>query len=169
MRIFFTMIGFCIFFSCSQHIEIEQPYYEPKIVVDGTIESGFTASVFLTKSSPFLTSYDSVSIRESFINYAKMTLFCSNGDSEVLMLTRQNDFFPPFVYKSVRMKGIVGESYTLKVEVEGKVITGVTTIPDVPLVFGFEQVQVNDSACFYKIGVQSNEKMQYVYIQMKSL
>ena len=70
--------------SCSNSIEIEQPDYERKVVVDGWIESDDFAHVFLTYSSPFLTEYDSTSIRQSFLNNAKVTILASNGESEVL-------------------------------------------------------------------------------------
>src|SRR5664279_2807649 len=90
--------------SCSNEIELKQPDYESKIVVDGYIESNGFANVYLMRSSPFLTEYDSASVKATFMNAAKVTLTCSNGDSEILTLFRQNTFFPPFVYRTIRMK-----------------------------------------------------------------
>ncbi len=75
-----------LFLSCTKEVEVVQPYYEPKIVVDGWIANNDYANVILTYSSPFLTDYDSVSIRNTFLNYAKVTLTNSKGNSEILTL-----------------------------------------------------------------------------------
>jgi len=156
--------------SCTTQIELEQPDYQPKIVVDGTIESNGFANVFLTWSSPFLTEYDSVSIRKSFLNVATVSLTCSNGDSEILTLFRQNTFFPPFVYKSVRMKGIVGETYSLRVVFNNKIVTAVTTIPQPPVLFDFHLESKSDSSGLFKVGiVPDSSLLRYVHIQYKSL
>lgn len=118
-----------IFVACTKEIDLEQPHYDRKIVVDGYIETDRPAHVFLTMSTPYLTHYDSASIRNSFLNYAKITLSSSMGEEEVLTIFREKSFFPPFVYKSVKMKGEPGVQYNLKVEVYGQVITATTTIP----------------------------------------
>ena len=166
---FIAFVSVLFLCSCAQEIEIDQPFYQPKIVVDGVIESGAPALVYLTMSSPFLNEYDSVSIRNSFLNYAKVTVSCSNGDSEVLMLTYKSDFFPPFVYRSNHLKGIVGEEYTLKVEVGNRVVTAVTTIPRPPEVLDFAQHEVADTACYYQLEMAAHDTVQYLYVQMKSI
>jgi len=156
--------------SCTNQIELEQPDYETKLVVDGYIESNGFANVYLTKSSPFLTEYDSVSIRESFVNFANVTLICSNGDSEQLTLFRKNTFFPPFVYKSVRMKGIVGETYLLKISLEGKIITAITTIPKPPTLLGLQMDSKSDSSCLFKFGIfRDTTPVSYMFLQFKSM
>jgi hypothetical protein len=49
-----------------------------------------------------------------------------------LTLFKENDFFPPYVYKSTRLKGVIGYEYSLKVEYGGKILTASTTIPQAP-------------------------------------
>ncbi|MBS2213744.1 DUF4249 domain-containing protein [Carboxylicivirga mesophila] len=131
MRIAVILI-LTLLLACSKDIELEQVNYEPKIVVDGWIENGRTANVLLTMSSPFLTDYDSASIRNTFLNYAKVTITTGKGESEVLTLTRQKEFFPPFVYKSIAIKGEVGETYTLEVVYRDKIVEAATSIPTLP-------------------------------------
>lgn len=167
MRKYLLLIVLASLFSCTSYVELEPADYHPKIVVDGWIESGDYAYVFLTFSSPFLTSYDSASIRATFINSAKVTLTSSKGESEILTLFRQNNYFPPFVYKSVDIKGVTGSTYDLKVETMGKVVTASTTIPEAPEVSGLEMEAETDSSGFLKVGLQPSEK-EYIYFLIKS-
>ena len=119
-------------------------------------------------SSPFLTEYDSVSISQSFLKYAKVTLSCE-GDSEILTLYRQTDFFPPFVYKSIRMKGKTGGTYRLTVETLGRTITATTTIPEAPAVDGLKLEAKSDTAGYLKLFVRPSETQKLrLFIQVKS-
>lgn len=156
--------------SCTNEIELKQPGYESKIVVDGSIESNGFANVYLMRSSPFLTEYDSASIRATFMNAATVTLTCSNGDSEILTLFRQNTFFPPFVYKTIRMKGISGESYSLKVRYNSTTVTATTTIPQPPTMTAFEMESRTDSSGLIRIGMEKKSGViSYAFIQYKSI
>lgn len=165
----FLLLGLFLL-SCTNEIELEQPAYESKIVVDGYIESNGFANVFLMHSSPFLTEYDSASIQATFMNAASVTLTCSNGDAEILTLFRQNAFFPPFVYKSIRMKGIAGESYSLKVLFNGQTVTATTTIPQPPMLTAFKMESKSDSSGLIKIGMAKYADVtSYAFIQYKSI
>lgn len=155
--------------SCTNEIELQQREYTPKVVVDGYIESGGFAYVYLTKSSPFLTEYDSASIRATFLNTATVILTCSNGDSEVLTLHRQNSFFPPFVYKSIRMKGIVGETYSIEIRTGGKVLTASTTIPEPPTLLKTQMLYKSDSSGLIQFNMlRTSEATSYLFIRYKS-
>ncbi|WP_430810100.1 MULTISPECIES: DUF4249 domain-containing protein [unclassified Carboxylicivirga] len=166
MRI--LLLFFLIFsVSCSKDIVLEPMPYETKLVVDGWIENGELAQVLLTMSSPFMTEYDSASIRNTFVNYARVSIRNSIGESEVLTLSHCADFFPPFVYKTIKMKGQVGETYTLKVEARGKVLTGVTTIPALPLVDEVFMQSVSDtSQILYAIIRDDALSKNYYYSQI---
>jgi hypothetical protein len=121
-----------IVIGCTSEIDLDQEEYSSKMVVDGWIEPNEPAMVYLTYSSPFLTQYDSISIVKSFINHAKVSVYSSTGEEEVLTLFKKKDFFPPFVYKSTELMGKIGETYKLKVEYGGKILTSTTTIPQPP-------------------------------------
>jgi len=145
MQLRYLIILLITLTSCSKEVEIEQPVYESKVAVDGWIEDGDYANVILTRSSPFLTDYDSASIRNTFLNYAKVSLIAGNGESEVLTLFRKDEFFPPFIYKSTRLKGQIGESYQLKIEVSGETITATTSIPAPPVINRIQMIPTSDT------------------------
>jgi hypothetical protein len=156
MKNFILYIAFVlVILGCTKEVNLEQPSYESKIVVDGFIESGRAASVFLTLSSPYLTHYDSASIRNTFLNYAKITLTSSLGEEEVLTLYREDRFFPPFVYKSVSIRGKTGIRYDLKVEVRGREVLASTTIPNPPSVTDAFFVENTDTTGQLQLVVES--------------
>jgi hypothetical protein len=121
-------VGTLLVRSCNENLlrDIEQP--DALIVVDGWIEQGRQAKVFLTTNAPYFTSIDSASIRELVLSRAKVTL--SDGDtSEVLILRKDLSYFPPFYYQGNTMIGETGKHYTLTAEYGGKSAEAVTTIP----------------------------------------
>ena len=162
----FLLIGLMI--GCSSEVDLEQPAYDSKIVVDGWIEPDEPAHVFLTRSSPFLTQYDSASIRASFLNYAKITLTTSSGETEVLTLFREKGFFPPFVYKSVDIRGVVGLTYDIKIELSGHVVTASTTIPDPPVADMIWYDAQSDSSGLINVKIHpSMTEQSWLYTQVK--
>ncbi|WP_430816827.1 DUF4249 domain-containing protein [Carboxylicivirga sp. RSCT41] len=169
MRII-VFIVLVVLLACSKEVEIDQVDYERKIVVDGWIENEGRANVLLTMSSPFLTDYDSASIRNTFLNYAKVTITNGKGESEVLTLTHQDEFFPPFIYKSISMKGETGENYQLEVSYKGKLVTAFTTIPSLPDVEWLKSEAVSDSAMVISGCVNDDAlNINYYYSQIKTL
>jgi len=145
MKVLSILVLAMVLFSCSKEVEIDQPHYESKVVVDGYIETGRSAHIHLTLSSPYLIHYDSASIIRTFLNHAKITLSSSKGEEEILTIYRENRFFPPFVYKSIEMKGEEGVKYELIIEVNQKVLTASTTIPSEPEVLDTRFVPQTDS------------------------
>lgn len=159
-----------IFASCNKDISIDQPMYTPKIVVDGWIESGEFAHVLLTLSSPFLMQYDSASIRATFLNYAKITVSNSKNESEILTLFKDVNYFPPFVYRSISLKGEIGESYNLKIETMGHILTASTTIPAAPSLNEISLIEKSDTAGIIQAIIQGNSTQStHLFVQTKSL
>ena len=157
-----------VLMACSKEIDIEQPLYETKVVVDGSISNNDYANIILTRSSPFLTDYDSASIRNTFLNYAKVTLCSSKGESEILTLFRRDEFFPPFVYKSVDIKGEVGVTYDLKIEVDDKIITASTKVPDIPVLNEIVVHIISDTTKNFTAYIKDDEALlNYYYTQIK--
>nr|WP_289048481.1 DUF4249 family protein [Carboxylicivirga marina] len=149
---------------------MEQIDYESKIVVDGWIEKGTWANVLLTMSSPFMTDYDSASIRSTFLNYAKVTITNGKGESEVLTLSKQDDFFPPFVYKTITMKGEENETYHLEVLYKNIRVTATASIPSLPEVVGVNCEAVSDTSMIINASVNDdvlNENYYYSHINVK--
>lgn len=113
--------------SCEKEIELDLPDSEQYIVIDGWIRKDSSAKVLLTRSTDFFEILDSLSFRKLIVTTAKVTLH-SPDESEVLTLVRDYDYFPPFVYKSFKIKGELGKDYILEIETGGKKYTSTTQI-----------------------------------------
>lgn len=113
--------------------EIGEEGYQYCLVVEGWIEEGSVPYVILSQNNPLISNVDSTSIEAMIIRWAKVTV--SDGETtEVLRGRIDGDYFPPFIYRGIEMRGVVGKTYTLSVEYSGQVWTATTTIPkSVPL------------------------------------
>jgi len=104
------------------------PDKEDKIVVDGWIEIMDQATVFLTANASYFSSIDSSTWRDIVLSRAKVTL--DDGDrSEVLILRRDDRYFPPYYYAGNEIFGEPGRTYTMTAEYGGKHVWAQTTIP----------------------------------------
>jgi hypothetical protein len=127
-RLVLLMIPVVLLLACVPEPELDQTSYEPKLVIDGSIESGGFPRVVLSNSASYFMNIDSANIRDLIVSTAKVTV--SDGvNEEILTLKRDDDFFPPYVYQGTSLKGEVGKTYSLTVEVKGKRYTASTTIP----------------------------------------
>ncbi len=117
-----------MFLTACQDDSFETPNYTQKIVVDGWIEQGQPARVFLTLSAPYFSEVDSVTLRKLVLKWAKVTVI-DGLTQEILTLKTNQDYFPPYVYESTTLRGIIGHTYGLKVEYGGKTVTSTTHIP----------------------------------------
>lgn len=168
-KLLISIVIFIAFIGCTNEVDIEQAYYQPKVVVDGWIENDRRANIFLTQSSPYLTEFDSASIRATFLNHAKITLYTDNGESEILTLSKQSNFFPPFVYKSIKIKGKIGETYHITIEVNNQIITATTTIPTLPSINSIYAKQKSDTTFTINALLSPPNKTTYYYSQIKIL
>lgn len=129
--LFLYLIATVWFFACNKR---EIPEQVPLLVVEGYIDDGGFPVVMLTTTLPVNTEPQSKdSIEGHLLKWAKVTV--NDGEQEVV-LTGMADkaYFPPFVYTTSRMRGMVGRSYTLQVDYENFHATAVTTIPERPIV-----------------------------------
>jgi hypothetical protein len=125
--LFFALILFGTS-GCNDDLSNNLPEPDDKIVIDGWIETGQHASVLLTKNSPYFSSIDSASIRSLVLTRAKVTL--SDGvKSETLILRRNDNYFPPYVFEGNEIVGDTGKTYTITAEYGGKKAWAETTIP----------------------------------------
>ncbi len=132
--------------SCSDPLEIEVPEPDDLIVIDGWMEYGQQARVFLTRNSPYFTSIDSSSLRDLVLTRGMVTL--DDGEnSEVLILRKDEHYFPPFYFAGNTIYGDTGKTYTLTATYGGKTAIAETTIPShVDISYsGFEFLEGSDS------------------------
>lgn len=150
LRILFIILLITLI-GCEDSSIYDATIYESKLVIDGWIEQGDFPKVILTKSSSYFTSVDSAAIRRLVVTTAKVTV--SDGvTEEVLTLKRDGNYFPPFIYSGTKLKGVVGGSYKLTVEVGGEQYTATTTIP--------ETVSINE--LWYE-NVSGKDTVGYIY------
>jgi hypothetical protein len=119
--------------SCDTEPDLNIPEPDAKIVIDGWIENGRYARVLLTSNTPYFSDLDSASIRELVLTRAKVTL--TDGiNTEVLILRKDKNYFPPYIYEGNQIKGETGKFYTVTADYGGKKAFATTTIPTpVPL------------------------------------
>lgn len=114
--------------GCKANLDLNLPEPDDKIVIDGWIETGQYAKVLLTRNSQYFSSVDSASIRDLVLTRAKVSL--TDGEkSEILILSRNDDYFPPYIYEGNEIKGDTGKIYTITAEYGGKTAWANTTIP----------------------------------------
>ena len=71
--------------GCQTEIDVEMPEYEPKLVIEGTIENGQPAIVMLSKSISYLAEIDLNYLRDHvMITDAEVIVTSSDGESERL-------------------------------------------------------------------------------------
>lgn len=122
-----------MFFSCTKEVKVNLPETDSQLVIEGTIEPGKYPVVYLTKSKNYTDKIDSSNIFKYIASVAKVTI-TSSKQSEILTLRLDTEQFPFYYFEGTEIKGEIGETYTIKVELSGKTYEGSTTIlPSVSL------------------------------------
>jgi hypothetical protein len=128
--LFFLPMLISVLISCTPEPELHVTDYEPKLVVDGWIEQNDFPKVILTSSMSYFDELDSAAVRNLVATTAKVTV--SDGEKEeVLTLKKNDDYFPPYVYSGNEIRGEVGKTYTLTIQLKGETYRATTTIPQV--------------------------------------
>ena len=131
MRVFVSILFFLALVGCTRDVDIDIANSDEKIVVEGRIETGGVAEVYLTKSFFIFEEFNANDLSEHLITNAFVTI--SNG-LVIDTLIPQIDLtsFPPLVYttSSPSFLGVENGTYNLKIVVEGKILTSTTTIPN---------------------------------------
>lgn len=109
-----------IFTSCEKEVDIDLKTAEPRLVIDASITEGDVCKVTLTLTQGFWDQG-----KPKVVNGAIITLKDSKGNKETLAEIDSNG-----QYFST-MKGIVKETYTLIVEVDGEEYQAIEYLPPV--------------------------------------
>ena len=158
----FSLIGFftallLLFSACEKGISIDVSESSKQMSIDSWVDAGEQVNVVLTLSSPFFSKYDSITLRKLVATYAKVTI--SDGDTtEILNLEKNNDFFPPYVYRSQYIKGKIGGRYTLTVYADGLIHTAKTEILEPTSLISHWTKKAGDS---------DDDSSRTLYIQIK--
>lgn len=142
-----------VFASCQDLYEVENEYSEG-LTIEGYVAEGELVKVYLTSSLPFQGEITEGDLLLAEVETAVVTV--NDGfSSEVLTLTRDNTYYPSVYYTSRTMMGVVDKEYSLKVVLEGKTYTAMTSVPDVP---DIKEVNVLE-------GATSGEKVLQLFIE----
>ena len=136
---FLTLSIFYI--SCEKEVNIDLNTGEPKLVVDGQIESGGPPVVILTKSIGYFSKIDLSTLENAFVHGAVVKV--SDGNTTITLKeysldTGVNGFNKFFLYSidtadftALNFKGVTEQYYKLSIEYEGKTYEATTKIPRV--------------------------------------
>lgn len=114
--------------SCQERTPEPAPQ---QLVVEGWIESGGHPAVTVTRSLSVVVGKEVTAgdIAHNIIRRAKVTV--NDGTRDYPLEGHiDTDVFPPYRYTTDALTGEVGKTYTLRVEYQGYVVTGETTIPE---------------------------------------
>lgn len=118
--------------ACQREIDMDLPNYEPKLVIEGTIENGLPAMVMLSRSVPYFSEISLSTLMKDVIvdgTMAKVFVISEDGEEEELTykLTQDAPYFVAFCGKNVI--GREETRYKLRVEYNGKTYEAETYIP----------------------------------------
>ena len=119
-----------------------------KLTVEGQIEEGKFARISLTNSLQFKGIIDSVEVAKSIESKAKVVL--SNGEvSEILTLKKDESRFPFLYYRSNLIKGEIGKTYDLSIQIRGKEFVSKTSVPKKAAVLNVEFLDWKEDGIVY--------------------
>lgn len=113
-------------YSCTEDKFIEA---EPQMVVEGWIDAGGYPVVMLSQIIPVSENKISTdNLKDYVINWGKVTV--SDGENTVVLTGKKSDdYFPPYIYTTSKMRGEEGKTYYLTAEYKDFYVTAQTTIP----------------------------------------
>jgi len=142
MRVFlFYLILLCVVTSCNTADYINEES-APTLVVEGWIANDEPPIVMLSTIVGVSTEVRTISsLEDNIIHWGKITI--SDGEKEVILTGYYDeDYFPPYIYTTTEMKGIIGRSYTLTAEYDGLRASATTSIPQPVELESVEQEKV---------------------------
>lgn len=131
--------------ACEREMNIQLPGAEPKLVVEGTIETGLPPIVRLSRSIGFFSKIDTTAFFNSFVTGAHITV--SDGFDTITLREYElylGDYKTNFYsvdsanVADLAFFGISGRKYDLVIELDGDTYTASTSIP--PINYGLDSL-----------------------------
>lgn len=118
MKNILILLSTLVLFSCQKVIDIHPATGEQKVIIQAYLYNDSIAYAIITKSTDYLANTPPPSISNAVV-----TLSDDNGNSEVLTWNSSLNRF-----ESVTMKGVIDDTYTLTVDLEGKTYSATSTL-----------------------------------------
>lgn len=147
--IFIFFLILIINYGCKDDNSFKEYEGEPlPVVVEGWIEEGEAPVVIVTRAIDLTENIDSIGdITEK---WGRVTIF-DNDEPYILTGRLNKNYTPSFIFTSSRLKGIVGHTYRLLIELENETLEASSTILPVVNLEQLETVKVEDSDSLYFI------------------
>ncbi|WP_317897513.1 DUF4249 domain-containing protein [Aurantibacillus circumpalustris] len=110
--------------SCRKDVKLDLPNYQQKIVIEGSIETGSTALVFVSYSVPYFGEFDFSTPEEAFVKGALVTV----SDGIMTDTLKEIDPSVGYIYVGLKLIGKQGGTYTIRVSTGGKTFETSSTI-----------------------------------------
>lgn len=111
------------------------------IVIEGWIEDGEHPIVIITRAVDLTGNIDSF---DKYVEKWCRVTVSDDTRSEILVTRINNNYTPSLIYTSLRMRGTVGGTYTLKIETETETYEAITTIPSPVRIDSLRAVPASD-------------------------
>ena len=114
-KVFYILLLFAfVFVACDDEFGIKSQSSD--LVVEGWIQNNQFPVVILTRTLPVTSEFQEMDNLEDYIvNWAKVSI-TDGTDTVVLTGKYDEDYFPPYIYTTGRMRGETGKSYKLMVD-----------------------------------------------------
>lgn len=134
-----------IFVACEKDVTVDLNTGESKIVIEGYIEAGLPPYIIITRSSPYFDPVDENTMQNMFVKNAVVKISTDGYEESLRIVNQAIDSVEMAIYIGQR-PGVSGKSYHLEVEVDGKIYSSDTRIPQaVQLDSVWFKEQSNDS------------------------
>jgi hypothetical protein len=117
-KIIMIVISVIMMSSCEKEIELDLNSSNPKYVIEGEIPQNELATVKITKTVNFSDSNNFPTVKGAIV-----TITDEIGTTEQLIETSTG------IYKTQKLKGSEGKTYTLSVKADGNTFTAKSTMP----------------------------------------
>ena len=164
-RILFFLSMIFLLSSCDKFSEdatLAQVDYEPRVVVEGSIENGQPATVILSWSAPFDQQMDENFVLNQVIRSARVSV-SDGGQTEVLTLGMDWNHLPPYVYYGTELLGEAGKSYQLIIEYQDKIIRAETFIPEPTPLIDYQFIKDNPADTIGYLHISFNNTSELYY------
>lgn len=121
------------------------------LVVEGWIQNNQFPVVILTRTVPVSSEFQDMSNLEDYIVYWAKVSITDGTDTVILTGMYDENFFPPYIYTTGRMRGVTGKTYKLMVDYQDYHATATTTIPPTPQLDSFKVERVPDVDSLFRI------------------